>query len=134
MKSIRTILAIDSIGALITGILILGLSSFIAPLYAWSHEHVLFVAAGHLSYGTYSGILALGYFRKSWLPSIPVTVLIIANAVWAGQCFTNLWLLRHESSWLGLSHLAMEGVYLFVLAYLEARIFIPELNPSSASE
>ena len=134
MKSIRILLAIDSIGALITGILILCLSSFMAPLYEWSYEHVLFVAAGHLTYGTYSGILAMGYFRKLWLPSIPVTVLIIANAVWAGQCFTNLWLLREDSSWLGLSHLAMEGVYLFVLAYLEARIFIPELNPSSASE
>ena len=127
MKNVRNILIIDSVGGIVTGLLFLFLQAFVVDWYGWSPDHVLFVGIVHITYGSYSGLLVLGYIRRRWLPTLHLIFLIIASAAWAGQSYTQFYWLRDSASHLGLIHLLLEGTYLFVLAYIEALIVLPHV-------
>ena len=53
-----------------------------------------------------------------------ITVLILANCIWAGHCFTQVWNHYSNFSIFGSLHLGFEGIYVIVLAYFEARFLL----------
>ena len=100
-----------------------------APLlsawYGWPEGFTRFVGAVNISYGCYSGLLALRLHRKARLARWTVFILIAANTMWAAQCFTQVWWLGGDASYLGRAHLIFEGLFVGGLAYVETRIVLP---------
>ncbi|TGM12236.1 hypothetical protein EHQ81_14295 [Leptospira selangorensis] len=125
MKQARFILTLDSTGALIVGVFILLFSSLISNLNGWQESFTHIEGFANLVYGSYSGILLL-LFRKKNLHRVFVFILIIANSLWGLQCFTQAWRLKEEATHIGTAVLLLEGIYLIVLAYLEAKFVLPQ--------
>jgi len=126
MKKPLTILAMDSLAALAAGVGTLLLSSYLTRWYAWPEGFALFIGAVNIAYGMYSGPLALRLKRTGRMSRTAVILLIIANSIWAGQCFTQAWRLFETASILGLGHLIFEGLFVSGLAFLEAKHVLPE--------
>jgi hypothetical protein len=55
----RSILRLDASAACVAGLAVLALRSWLAPLYGFPPELVLFVGASNLAYASYSGSLAV---------------------------------------------------------------------------
>lgn len=118
------ILAIDSLSGLTAGTVTWVLAPLLTLHHAWTMEFARFIASANVGYGIFSGTVFLVFKRNVQGPIWPVAALIAGNCVWAIQCFLQAWRLRFESSYTGIAHLAMEGAYVGILAYFEARIFL----------
>lgn len=122
-KKRLSILAIDSLGALVVGCLTWMLAPLLQSLHKWSLEFAQFIATANFGYGLYSGALYLLFRRVPHSPGWLLAVLVAANGLWTFQCLFQAWRLRAEASYLGLGHLVFEAAYVGCLAYIEARIF-----------
>ena len=125
MKSALKILFVDSLGGLVAGFCTIMLGPLLTVWYGWPAGFALFIGLVNISYGCFSGFLALRLYRKDRLSRGMVIILLLANSIWAGQCFTQVWWLHENASYLGLAHLLFEGLWVGGLAYLEARIVLP---------
>lgn len=119
------ILSIDSLGGLMAGFLTLILSPLLAQWYGWTIEFVWFVGASNIVYGCFSGSVVLYSRQKNSIPNRMTIFLILANSLWAGQCFTQVWWLQDQASFFGIAHLILEGFYVGILAYWEAKVILP---------
>ncbi len=124
MKKAGEILTIDSAGALVVGSLTVVLAPMLTIWHGWSEGFALFVGLVNIAYGCFSGFLAFRLNRTGQFSRNSIIILVIANAVWAGHCFTQVWWLIPSATWLGLSHLIFEGIYVIILAFFEARIVL----------
>lgn len=131
MKQARFILTLDSTGALIVGVFILLFSSLISNLTGWQESFTCMEGFVNLIYGSYSGILLL-LFRRGPLHRTFILILIIANSLWGLQCFAQAWRLKGEATYIGNAVLLLEGIYLLVLAYLEAKFVLPQCVSNSS--
>jgi hypothetical protein len=113
----RRLLHIDSGGALIAGVLMLVLASWLSSVYRLQQSGVVAMGIANLLYGTYSGLLA----RRRIRPLTLIVVLVAANAAWAVVCWVSAVRVAGSASWLGIAHLVGEGVYVATLAVLEWR-------------
>ncbi len=78
-------------------------------------------------YGCFSGALVLITRRSERVPLVGAILLIIANSLWAGQCFAQIWWLSQtgEPPILLLVHMGLEALFVLGLAFLEARDVLP---------
>ena len=112
---VQRILWIDCIGAFFTGVLLLILSGWIAPLYGLPQWFVIGHAFVHLAFGTYSLSLAVRTIR----PMPLIKLLVFANAAWAFVCFILAFLLAGNATVFAVVHFALEGLYVGGLAFIE---------------
>jgi hypothetical protein len=120
----RFILLFDSLSGLAAGCLVWVLTPLLLTLHNWSLEFAHFIAISNIGYGIFSGTMFLLYRKGVRVSPGLVTVLVAGNSVWALQCFAQTWRLWGVASFLGRGHLIFEGVYVGLLAYFEARIFL----------
>lgn len=95
----------------------LALAGMLAPLFGLPRVVVVFVGLVNLAYGVFSFSLALQ-------PSPArgrVRSLVTANLLWAGVCVVMAIYFAGPGSWLGASYMFAEGVFVGLLATLEAR-------------
>jgi hypothetical protein len=110
------ILRLDSFGALIVGLALLPLSDVLSQLYQWQPRTLQLLAPVHLSYGAYSGFLALRAKRRA-LSRSALDVLIAGNLCWGGVCV--LMTLVASGTWFAKAHLGIEGTYVASLGVAE---------------
>lgn len=123
----RNILWIDSFAAMLAGVLVLVLSSWLSDLYAISQHLLLFIGVVNLVYGFYSFSLAIRTKRDRRL----LKLFIAANATWALICIVLA--IGHGGSMtlFGHIHLYAEALFVGTLAALEWR-WLAQLTASSA--
>ena len=131
MKRSLIVLSVDSLAGLSAGCFTILAAALLTAWYGWSEGFTRFLGAVNLSYGLYSGFLALRLRWKARLPRWTVIALIVLNSAWGVQCFAQVWRLRGSASYLGLSTLVFEGLFVSGLAYLEARIVLPVVAQTS---
>ena len=125
MRRALAVLSFDSLAALVAGCCTILAAPLLSAWYGWPEGFTRFVGAVNISYGCYSGLLALRLHRKARLARWTVVILIAANTMWAAQCFTQVWWLGGDASYLGRAHLIFEGLFVGGLAYVETRIVLP---------
>ena len=128
MKRAVSILSVDSLAGMAVGALTLALTPLLTGEYfAWPIGYVLWIGGANLLYGCYSGVLALRARRTGSIWQAGVILLIIANSVWAGQCFAQIWWLLKsgEPPLLMLLHMGLEGVFVAALSFVEAKLVLP---------
>lgn len=112
---LKNILWVDCIGALITCVILLILSGWVAPFYGLPHWFVIGHAFVHMAYGTYSFSLAVRKTRPMHL----IKLLVFANAAWAIFCLTFALFLIGNASAFAIVHFILEGLYVGGLAVVE---------------
>lgn len=119
MKSVklRPLLWVDCSGAAVVGIAMLALSGLLAPPFGLPRAVLVFTALVNLAYGAFSFSLA----RQPAPPRRWVKVLVVANLSWAAVCGVTTLYFAAPASWMGASYLLGEGIYVAILATLEAR-------------
>ncbi len=115
---VKSILWVDCIGAILTGVLLLILSGWIAPLYGLPNWFVIGHAFVHLAYGSNSFSLAVRKNRP--MPSIKL--LVFANTAWAVICLIFARFLIGNGSSFAITHFALDGLYVGTLALLEWKV------------
>lgn len=125
-KKQSRLLSLDSLGAILAGVLTLVLFPWLQSLYQWTPGFTLYIAFANIVYGLYSGyVLSVHRVaqKSGQVPFKRVAVLVVANGLWATQCFYQAIRLHQETSLWGLGHLVLEGFYVGLLAYLEMKAF-----------
>ncbi len=112
---VKNILWVDWIGAIVTGVLLLMLSGWIAPLFGLPTWFVVGHAFVHLAYGSFSLSLAV---RKN-RPMPLINLLVFANAAWAGFCVVFTLLMIGNATHFAVAHFLLEGIYVGGLAVIE---------------
>ncbi|MBL8021204.1 MAG: hypothetical protein JNM27_16160 [Leptospirales bacterium] len=129
MKRALALLSVDSIGGLLVGCLVMLLAPWLSDVYGWPIERVRIVGLANLSYGTYSGTLVLILWRNGGLRPWSVRLLVGANLAWGLGCFLQLLFWLPESTTVaGISILVLEGIYVAILGWLEAKYVLPVLS------
>lgn len=113
--SFKNLLWVDCLGALLAGVLMLALSSWLAGFYGLPWDFFIAITVANLAYGAYSLTLAL---RKS-RPLALIVLLAAANVAWGVFCFAAAIHLAATASPFGLAHLVLEGLYVGGLGLLE---------------
>jgi hypothetical protein len=113
----RDLLWVDCGAALLAGVVVLLLSSWLSQLYAMPRELLVGMGVANLAYGTYSLSLA----RRARRPRSLLVLLVVANATWAALCGLAAVRLAGTASAFGLAHLVGEGLFVGGLAALEWR-------------
>lgn len=128
----RRILWLDSLGALLAGVLVLGLRERLADLYGLPLALVTAVGLVNLMYGCGSGTLARQASRGTRPARRWVDLLIACNLAWAGVCVILAATWWAEASPWGLAQLLGEGVYVGGLGLVERWWVRPEAAVSAA--
>ncbi len=131
LRAARALLTFDSIGGLVAGCWAIVAASLLTVWYSWPAGLSTVFGWVNVSYGCYSGALALRLRQKGQLARGPVVLLVVANGAWALVCFGYAWSLRGSVSYLGLGHFLVEGVWLAALALLEVRYVLPVVAGAS---
>ena len=113
----RRILWIDGIAALLAGSLLLVAAGWLEEWYNIFRETLAFVALVNLAYGTYS--LSIAMLNKR--PLVLIVLLVSANLIWSINCLRLAFVFRDTASFLGLTHLVGEAIFVGGLACLEWR-------------
>jgi hypothetical protein len=111
----RKLLWIDCGAALLAGVAVLSLSTWLSQLYAIPRGLVVATGVANLAYGTFSLSLA----RRARRPRSLIVLLVMANAAWVVVCALAAVLLAGTASAFGLAHLIGEGLFVGGLAALE---------------
>ena len=111
------LLWVDCIAALLAGMAVLSLSTWLSQLYVLPKEVLVGMGIANLAYGSFSYSLA----RRAHRPRSLLMLLIAANATWACLCSIAAAMLSETASVFGLAHLTGEGVFVGTLAALEWR-------------
>ena len=114
---VRSLLWIDCSGALVVGVLMLGLSEWLARLYQFPLPLYYAVAAANCAYGTFSLALAMSKRRPVRL----IALLALANAGWGVVCVIAAVAMAGRASVFGQLHLLAECAVVVWLARLEWR-------------
>jgi hypothetical protein len=105
--------------ALSAGIFVLALRGVLARLYVLPIELVTIIALVNLSYSAFS--LTLAARTRSARPLALVVSLAAANGFWACVCTFLVIRCWNVATFLGLAHIAFEGVFVLALATIEWR-------------
>ena len=113
----RKLLWIDCGAALLAGLAVLSLSTWLGSLYALPRELLVAMGMVNLAYGAFSFSLA----RRARRPRSLIVLLVVANATWAVLCGIAAVRLAGVASAFGMVHLIGEGLFVGGLAALEWR-------------
>lgn len=122
----QLVLRTDAGAALAAGLFVLSLHGVLAQLYGFSPALVLTMGAVNIAYGAYSGALALRAARGKTPVRGAIDLLVAANLGWAAVCGFLVAQHWHVAGWLGLLHVAFEGLFVGTLALLELRFVRPD--------
>ncbi|MEM7182670.1 MAG: hypothetical protein AAF518_17275 [Spirochaetota bacterium] len=111
----QSILWIDSIGAIVVGIVMLILQNFLQGFYQLPQELILFLGITNVLYGIYSGSLAISRKRSQ----VFIIFLIIANLAWGLVCSILFAKYYQTASIFGKLQIGAEGIYVSMLALIE---------------
>jgi hypothetical protein len=111
------LLRIDSLGALSVGVMVLLLSNYLTLWLGLPQSSILFMGIVNIAYGCYS----LSLLVRTKRPLSLITVLVIANLLWALLCVLRAALFAQTATPLGIAYLLLEALYVGGLAYLEWR-------------
>jgi hypothetical protein len=95
----------------------LALAGLLAPLFGLPRAVVVFIGLVNLAYGAFSFSLA----RQPSPARGRVRALVAANLLWVGVCVLTALNFAGPGSWPGASYMLAEGVFVGVLATVEAR-------------
>ncbi|MEN1680355.1 MAG: hypothetical protein AAGJ46_12245 [Planctomycetota bacterium] len=114
---LRNLLWIDGVAGFSVGVAVLLLQPWLVDWYGLPESVLSFIGTANLLYGCYSLSLAVRPTRPLGL----IVLLAAANLAWAPVCVALIAQWWGEITWLGLAHVAGEGVFVTVLACLEWR-------------
>ena len=114
---LRSLLWFDCAAAAIAGMAMLALAGLLASLFGLPRAVVVFIGLVNLAYGAFSYSLA----RQPSPARGRVRALVVANLVWVGVCVLTALFFAGPGSWPGASYMLAEGVFVGVLATVEAR-------------
>jgi len=127
MKSkATTIVWMDSLAGCSVGLAMLALSPWLPTLYGLVPELYLFIAIANLSYGLFSGSLAMTATRSGKLSRVGMNCLVLANSAWAIACALMLLATWSDSTVFGTVHLGLEALFVGGLATVEFRLVRPQ--------
>ena len=109
------LLWVDGCGGAIAGTVVLLASRWLSQWYGLPLNLLFVIGAANLVYATYSLSLA----RRARRPKALIVLLVVANLIWAMACLRWAFIFADTAQWLGLIHLAGEGLYVGGLAVLE---------------
>jgi len=118
MTDLRNLLWIDCAAGAAVGVAVLGLSGWLADLYALPRGLLLATGAANLLYAAFSFSLAVR--RRRTLPW--VSALAAANVAWGAVCVGLLAAFGGSASAFGVAHLAAEAVFVGGLGAVEWRV------------
>ncbi len=119
---------LDSGAACVVGLVMLALRPWLAELYGFAPELLLFLGAANLTYGAYSGSLALRASRAGRLPRLAIDALVLANSAWVIACAVMVTATWPTSRPLGVAQLSLEALFVAGLAVAEFRVVRPEAS------
>ncbi|HEY6877842.1 MAG TPA: hypothetical protein VI299_07470 [Polyangiales bacterium] len=122
----QKVLWIDGGAGSIAGIFVLLLRDWLARLHGFPLALVVFLGIANLSYGSYSGSLALRATRGKAPSRRAVLILIAANLAWVGVCATVL--SRTTPTAFGFIHVGFEALFVGTLALVEYRLVLPTVR------
>ena len=111
------LLWVDCIAGGMVGIIVTLASYWLSQWYQLPQSLVLFTGIANLAYGCYSFFLV----RQSKRPKALIIFLVVANFLWAIFCVYLVIVYRDTASWLGITHLVLEVLFVGGLAILEWR-------------
>jgi len=117
MKKNANIIFLDGIAGVLSGSLVLLLSSLISETHNWSQTFILLHVIASLTYGAYSLVLSYRRFR----PVKMISILAVANCIWALVCGALAILLSASLTTWGLGHLVLEFLFVGALGIYEWR-------------
>lgn len=117
--TIRSVLWFDCAAGAIAGVAMLALSGVLAPLFGIPQAVLVTTALVNVAYGTFSFSLA----RQPEAPRHLVRVLIVANFGWTVVCVGLAAVLAGPGRWLGAGFILAEGLFVGILATVEARAY-----------
>ncbi|MBJ94942.1 MAG: hypothetical protein CMP23_10795 [Rickettsiales bacterium] len=120
---------IDSFAGCAVGIAMLALSPWLPTLYGLVPGLYLFIAIANLSYGLFSGSLAMTAMRSGKLSPVGINCLVLANSVWALACAVMLLATWSDATVFGAVHLVLEALFVGGLATVEFRMVRPHTSP-----
>ena len=95
-------------------------------IYGLVPELYLFIAIANLSYGLFSGSLAMTATRSGKLSRVGINSLVLANSAWALACAVMLLTTWSDSTVFGAVHLGLEALFVGGLATVEFRLVRPQ--------
>ena len=108
----------DGMAGLTAGVVVLMMSSWLAPWYDLPVSLLLFTGGMNLVYGSYSSTLAR---RSTWRTPRTILALIAANALWSVVCVTLVLVFFEQIHVFGAIHLLGEACFVGGLAVWEWR-------------
>lgn len=121
----RTVLWIDAGAACVAGIGMLASHEWLAALHAFPLALVGFIGSCNLAYASYSGTLAALATRGTPPSRRAIDLLVAANLTWTAACVAIVVTTRQTASTFGLTHVALEGVFVGGLAVVERLVVRP---------
>lgn len=115
----RRILWFDSIAGVVAGALMLAAAGMLAPLFGLPKAMLMTTATFNVAYGTFSFSLA----RRETVPRGLLKLLVVANFAWTVVCIGLAVRFAGPESTLGVAFILSEGLFVGVLAAVEARVF-----------
>lgn len=111
------LLWVDCSAGIAAGLLTLGLSGWLSPLYGLPQALIIGVGAANLLYGAYSLSLA----RRAQRPMRMIQLLAVANIGWALVCLMIVLSHWQAITGFGMAHLLIEGAFVGGLGLSEWR-------------
>ncbi len=120
---------IDGFAGLTVGLFMFALREPLSAFYGLSAGVVSFIASANVAYSVFG--LCLGALRRK--PRALLYWLIFANFLWSVVCVVLLARVSSSASLFGLAHIALEGLFVSGLGFLEIRNRREILEPGPLS-
>lgn len=121
----RALLWLDGGAGFVVGVVVLAFLPWVARLHGLSEPIVRFFGVANLVYASYSGTLAVRASRGAMPSRLALGTLIVGNLAWTCVCAAILATNGAEATGFGRAYVALEGVFVAVLAFAEKRFVWP---------
>ncbi|KAA1153946.1 hypothetical protein EU510_09160 [Pseudoalteromonas sp. FUC4] len=109
------ILYFDGIAGLLAGLTLFSFQSWFYEIYSLPLHALQFITAANILYGICALLLAFKRTRSL----LAIKVLAIANCFWVIVCIFFIFEYINSASWIGISLLIFESIFVGYLAYFE---------------
>lgn len=109
------LLHLDGCAGLTVGILLLLLKERAGELYNLPSAVIIFLSIANICYGTYAASVAFSKRRQT----VFISLLAIANIVWAVVCAAMVIYYAQQASLIGLAFISLEALFVIGLAWFE---------------
>ncbi len=113
----RNLLWIDCAAGALVGVSVLVLDDWLSKCYQLPVRLIFFMGVMNLLYASYSFSLAL----RSKRPMMLIKLLVFANLAWSLLLLVWVVIFQAIATWLGLSYLILEAIFVATLALFQWR-------------